>query len=972
MTFDNRVNQIVDLIKDEGYNINVNYIVDWTNGNNTCDFLTFLNFTNFTNGGINYWNSHGSKDIENIDEDGFIEVFYTSDTDTDWIPNSILSGYFMEVEYPIGTNGWSGSLPPRVIVAFSSAAEEYWQNNITLNKCITILETCYSYQNGFVEACGTGGATFGYQQVSYFQTATPNYNKLIKRLNGIKKSGNSFLRNTFLAFTDAEYQSGFNMYPPNANITLCPATKEIFPANSTIVPSIVTQGYFEIDTWCNAAIPAEEALTFNENGDINITNVYWENGSTGKSNKIIYNWTGTQGSVTVNVHTDKIVAYGGGGQMLDFDGVTPNGETGVYYVFQIGSGTVQNVDFYSDNTYIFENTEVQFTDISSLDNPLSYHWDFGDGSTSILQNPAHLYDTEGNYNITLTVSTPLGNLYETKTNYISVYNESSGDLSCTNNVTSDKTVEFHAFYTGAYEPNAYEYRFTIDYGDGNTQEEHDIYSSADFSHEYSDYGTYETTVYVEILSQFEEVIYAVGCDCASVELYDPFPCSDLQANFSISPEIAYLHGSLENSSATVNFYDLTTGGNNYTWNWYFLGDLENDYEPVGGITIEHYQGQSGNPQSKTYSHAGIYPVVLEIMDGNGCAADTTKNVMIAEPFACINNLKVLSNGSDQLLSSNRLIVPWREDNQECMISLKNEFEFYQNCLNNDCNDCGEEWQSYRWYINGENVITGIIEQSQISNQHIDQTNIDFSAIEYLLPYKNIVGCVIEGRNMTNDYSHSCYDSTNIEIVAINCEGFMNSSSFIFSYMANSNLFMPDFTENGFMIDSDNFLEFYSGKIELNSDVNQIVNNNDVVLLACNGILLTDGFTTGSQSFIVQGGSVGYTIEGCEPMPNNYSLLITDDETTAIKTKPELEVLPNPVSESFQIKVNHPVDDYLLLELFDAQGRLIQEITKGEKTTGYYYFQINNFDVKSGLYFCRYTNSQETITRKFIKKQNNDK
>lgn len=96
----------------------------------------------------------------------------------------------------------------------------------------------------------------------------------------------------------------------------------------------------------------------------------------GKSNKIIYEWTGTQGSVTVHVHTDKIVAYGGGGQSTDFNRVAPNGETGVYYVFQIGSGTAQYVDFFAENTNILENTPVQFTNTSSPDDPISYNWGF--------------------------------------------------------------------------------------------------------------------------------------------------------------------------------------------------------------------------------------------------------------------------------------------------------------------------------------------------------------------------------------------------------------------------------------------------------------------------------------------------------------------------------------------------------------------------------------------------------------------
>jgi PKD repeat protein len=46
---------------------------------------------------------------------------------------------------------------------------------------------------------------------------------------------------------------------------------------------------------------------------------------------------------------------------------------------------------------------VQFTDASSPP-PTSWLWDFGDGTTSTLQNPSHLYTSPGNYTVTLTAS----------------------------------------------------------------------------------------------------------------------------------------------------------------------------------------------------------------------------------------------------------------------------------------------------------------------------------------------------------------------------------------------------------------------------------------------------------------------------------------------------------------------------------------------------------------------------------------
>jgi PKD repeat protein len=51
---------------------------------------------------------------------------------------------------------------------------------------------------------------------------------------------------------------------------------------------------------------------------------------------------------------------------------------------------------------------VQFTD-KSTQTPISWAWNFGDGTTSTEQNPTHIYQQAGNYTITLTVSNAYAN-----------------------------------------------------------------------------------------------------------------------------------------------------------------------------------------------------------------------------------------------------------------------------------------------------------------------------------------------------------------------------------------------------------------------------------------------------------------------------------------------------------------------------------------------------------------------------------
>ena len=56
--------------------------------------------------------------------------------------------------------------------------------------------------------------------------------------------------------------------------------------------------------------------------------------------------------------------------------------------------------------YVFLSVPVQFTDLSK--NTTRWNWNFGDGSNSTKQNPAHTYTAAGIYTVSLTVSNSNG------------------------------------------------------------------------------------------------------------------------------------------------------------------------------------------------------------------------------------------------------------------------------------------------------------------------------------------------------------------------------------------------------------------------------------------------------------------------------------------------------------------------------------------------------------------------------------
>lgn len=81
----------------------------------------------------------------------------------------------------------------------------------------------------------------------------------------------------------------------------------------------------------------------------------------------------------------------------------------LYSVFPVPSGWVRRprANFsVSDSTPAVGQT-VTFTD-SSLYNPTSWYWEFGDGSVSNLQNPTHVYAAAGSYSAYLVVRNAAG------------------------------------------------------------------------------------------------------------------------------------------------------------------------------------------------------------------------------------------------------------------------------------------------------------------------------------------------------------------------------------------------------------------------------------------------------------------------------------------------------------------------------------------------------------------------------------
>ncbi|MCB9850712.1 MAG: PKD domain-containing protein [Phycisphaerales bacterium] len=158
-----------------------------------------------------------------------------------------------------------------------------------------------------------------------------------------------------------------------------------------------------------------------------------------------YNWLRTQSFVT-------------SGMWYQYNSGDPNGNWGLtngignyqaaWYEFAAQTGVFSPpiADFSASPTSGSTPLQVTFASTGSgiVD---EWHWDFGDGNTSGLENPVHTYVAGGSYTVSLDVTGPGGNDSETKPAYITVTTPLGlGDL----DEDGDVDLKDFAIYTTCY------------------------------------------------------------------------------------------------------------------------------------------------------------------------------------------------------------------------------------------------------------------------------------------------------------------------------------------------------------------------------------------------------------------------------------------------------------------------------------------------------------------------------------------
>ncbi|MDX1909394.1 MAG: PKD domain-containing protein [Bacteroidia bacterium] len=213
--------------------------------------------------------------------------------------------------------------------------------------------------------------------------------------------------------------------------------------------------------------------------------------------------------------------------------------------------------------------------------PLTYTWDFGDGTTSTVANPVHTYPVAGLYTVTLTIADQAG-CVNTIVQHVNLQS-----TVCAANVlvqlVGPNTVTLSA------QPALPQGTYFWDFGD----------STSGFgpvvTHTYPGPG-----IYVLCLTAIDSASGCQSTSCVNVQIGQVQNCT---ADFSFV---------VDSATNTVTFTNLSTAsaGAQYLWH---LGDgnISTDPNPV-----------------YTYATPGFYHVTLYVFDSLGCSAQSDQLVIV--------------------------------------------------------------------------------------------------------------------------------------------------------------------------------------------------------------------------------------------------------------------------------------------------------------------------------------------------------
>lgn len=263
---------------------------------------------------------------------------------------------------------------------------------------------------------------------------------------------------------------------------------------------------------------------------------------------------------------------------------------------------------FNDQSTISDGTQNQFT----------WAWDFGDGGTSVQQNPLHIYATSGPFSVVLVVTSNHG-CTDTKTQSLTtVYPEPQAIFTYSPEVCLGSPA---TFTDNSNAPNSSIAAWAWDFGDGGTS----VLQNP--SHTYATAGTFTVTL---------KVTSAAGCQTVTNiashnVIVDQLPV----VSFTNSNPVC------EQSNLLFTSTSVPNGGVFTTYNW-----------------SVNASAQPGNAPTMNYTPAtpGNYNISLSVTTDKGCSNQFARSVTVnPKPVASFNLPSVcLPSGQASFSSSSTI------------------------------------------------------------------------------------------------------------------------------------------------------------------------------------------------------------------------------------------------------------------------------------------------------------------------------
>ncbi len=309
--------------------------------------------------------------------------------------------------------------------------------------------------------------------------------------------------------------------------------------------------------------------------------------STGSPNAIVWFWEFEGGTPATSGAEDPVVNYSAPGiydvKLTVSNPAGDNSKTIADYIFV---GTIPTPGF-SSAVNVDTVTFVNQSDNSQGIGPMTFLWDFGDGDTSTLENPTHVYATNGMFNVTLEATNDCGTA--TVNHEVVIETPPSAGFSAPVTVGCPPfSVTFENLSSS--NTTSYEWDFPGGDPDSSTVEEPTVI--------YNTPGTYDVTLIAFNTAGSDTVTFT---DYITV---NPLPSPSFTSDIN---------------GLTVDFTNSSTEATSYIWNF---GDsnTSTDVDP-----------------SHTYADDGTYEVVLSAINNCDTVTSTQTIVVVTAPVAAFSS-----------------------------------------------------------------------------------------------------------------------------------------------------------------------------------------------------------------------------------------------------------------------------------------------------------------------------------------------